>query len=278
METKIYKVENVNGHIYRIIGPTNEFAYLVIGGERSLLIDTCCGVGLLRDVVDSITHLPYDVVLTHGHVDHAGGVGLFKDKTIYLNEKDFKTARIMTKKFFLKTYLKESTKLYKAQIDFKTIKYVKNNKIKYTNLEDNHIFDLGGITIKAIALPGHTKGMMSLLFVEDRILLTGDACNPSTFLFLPGSLTVTKYHGILQSYIPKVEGQFDSILLSHLPKICSNKILDDMLLLTEDIIAGKKCEQTMKIMFIKVKIARKLDDKTGFAKDYQADLFYNKIV
>lgn len=54
----------------------NEFGlcnhYLLVGTERALLID--CGMGYydLRATVERMTDKPYDVVITHGHPDHAG--------------------------------------------------------------------------------------------------------------------------------------------------------------------------------------------------------------
>ena len=44
--------------------------FLVIGEERALLIDTGVGMTDLPALIRSLTPLPYDVVLTHGHLDH----------------------------------------------------------------------------------------------------------------------------------------------------------------------------------------------------------------
>lgn len=49
--------------------------FLVIGGERALLIDTGCGLIDLPAVIRRFTDKPCDVVLTHGHGDHVGGIG-----------------------------------------------------------------------------------------------------------------------------------------------------------------------------------------------------------
>ena len=68
----------------------NEFGlcnhYLLVGSERALLID--CGMGYydLLDTIASLTDKPYDVVITHGHPDHAGMMHLFDQ--VYMNEKD----------------------------------------------------------------------------------------------------------------------------------------------------------------------------------------------
>ncbi len=44
-------------------------------------------------------------------------------------------------------------------------------------------FDLGGLTVKVIELPGHTKGTIGLLVLEERLLVSGDAFNPDMWMF-----------------------------------------------------------------------------------------------
>ena len=46
---------------------------LLLGEQRAALIDTGCGIGNLRGVVDALTDLPVLVVNTHTHIDHLGG-------------------------------------------------------------------------------------------------------------------------------------------------------------------------------------------------------------
>ena len=73
----------------------NEFClsacYFLVGEERALLIDTACGLSDLKGIAASLTDKPYDVVLTHGHLDHVGGIGAFTD--VYLGEADFAMTR-----------------------------------------------------------------------------------------------------------------------------------------------------------------------------------------
>lgn len=46
------------------------------------------GVGSLRAYVVALTEVPYDVILTHGHVDHASDATEFADKRVYLHPAD----------------------------------------------------------------------------------------------------------------------------------------------------------------------------------------------
>lgn len=47
-----YRAEKVSDRITAIISLTGEIMYLINSVERSLLIDTCVGVGNLRDFVE----------------------------------------------------------------------------------------------------------------------------------------------------------------------------------------------------------------------------------
>ena len=85
---KYFTHERISERIVRIIDISDTASYLVEGDERACLIDTGSGIGSLRTYVESLTSLPYDVILTHGHVDHASGAGEFEDKKIYLHPKD----------------------------------------------------------------------------------------------------------------------------------------------------------------------------------------------
>jgi hydroxyacylglutathione hydrolase len=278
MDYNFYKVEKVNEHIFRIVGISNEYAYLIISSKRALLIDTCCGIGNIREVVDSLTTLPYDVCLTHAHVDHLGGEGWFKDKTIYLDDKDWKSSGLQGKKFVCKMYVKSFNKLMKLNLKFTGKDFSNNKHMKFSSYKDHEVFDLGDLTIRSIPLYGHTKGMRTFLIEEDRILLTGDACNPSTFLFLPGSLSVSEYKKNLEAYIPLVKGKFDKVILSHLPKEGNPNILEDMLDVTTQIVNGAKNQDSMSMMGIKVKIFKKVNKETNFndGDEHSANLFYKK--
>ena len=49
--------------------------FLLVGEEKALLIDTGTGVFDLPLLLKTLTDKPVQVVLTHGHPDHAGAIG-----------------------------------------------------------------------------------------------------------------------------------------------------------------------------------------------------------
>ena len=62
------------------------FVTLAIGDERALLYDTAYGLAPLHDVIRELTSKPYDVILSHGHIDHVNGAFQFDE--VWLHEGD----------------------------------------------------------------------------------------------------------------------------------------------------------------------------------------------
>jgi hypothetical protein len=60
--------------------------YLLIGSERSLLIDTGLGICNIRQEITKLTNKPVSAVATHIHWDHIGGHEFFPD--FYANEAE----------------------------------------------------------------------------------------------------------------------------------------------------------------------------------------------
>ena len=81
-----FKHEKLKEHLYRIIDITGVCCYLVVGEEKACLLDTCGGIGNIKEYVETITDKPIMVVLTHGHLDHIGGASLFEE--VYMPHED----------------------------------------------------------------------------------------------------------------------------------------------------------------------------------------------
>jgi glyoxylase-like metal-dependent hydrolase (beta-lactamase superfamily II) len=81
-----FRKEQITEHIYRIYGAGDACMYFIQGSEDALLIDTAYGLGDLKSYIDGIAKTPYRVVITHGHADHANGIGQFSE--VYMNRRD----------------------------------------------------------------------------------------------------------------------------------------------------------------------------------------------
>lgn len=83
-------------------------------------------------------------------------------------------------------------------------------------------WDLGGVTAKAVSLPGHTPGSMGLLLEEDRILLAGDALSPEMCLFFPESLPIETYIHTLEQ---AEQMEFDWFIQGHYSRLFPKSLL-----------------------------------------------------
>ena len=185
----------------RIYSPLGVFSDLLIGEEKALLIDTGYGLEDLAGLIKELTSLPLMVVNTHGHVDHTCGNDQFP-QGVYLHPADFALCREHT------GHLRRSLVLDFAhhfpapqgEIDVlgeKDISYEKayrsRGEGKLLPLQEDAVFDLGGMHLSAISLPGHTQGSIGLYWEEERILFAGDAANQSVWLFLPEAGSLSAY-------------------------------------------------------------------------------------
>ena len=70
-ESSWFNAKKVADNVWCIEDHGADNMYLVIGSDSTLLIDDGLGAANIRDFVRSLTPLPFSVVITHGHPDHA---------------------------------------------------------------------------------------------------------------------------------------------------------------------------------------------------------------
>lgn len=153
---------------YYWLGIANVYAYLIVGSERALLIDTCYSITGIKKYVEQITTLPVDVVNTHGHFDHIGGNAEFE--TIYLSKadrevagehSDYNALRKMIDNYEEKNVLVRylfKLKKYKKQVEDSL--HIKS--VEYKDLPLCGFFNLGERKVSFIETPGHTPGSICL--------------------------------------------------------------------------------------------------------------------
>lgn len=210
-----FTAEMIEEHVIRITDVTGVFLYLVTGSKKALLIDTGCGIGDVKSYVESLTDLPLTVVCTHGHMDHAGGADFFDE--VFLNCADWELTFTHCTEENRKEYAKIACSISHPELNAQQIdawKYGRIRTRRYQRLCAGMEFDLGGITVQPIPLPGHTQGSMCMLFKENRSLLMGDTCNPSVFLFDNEALSVEEYLENLNCF-QKYDALYDKIWISH---------------------------------------------------------------
>lgn len=225
----MFTCEKIRRNVTSIMDPGGVRAFLIEGAWEAVLIDTCCGLGNLKEQVEKLTKLPVTVLCTHGHMDHAGGTYGF-DK-VYLNEADWE---LVVENTSIETRYKfvngES-----GEPRFSKELFLPQREQNYENLEDGMIFDLGGTTLECIAVKGHTWGTMAILLKEERVLLLGDACNPYTFLFIKGSTDIYTFMNSLRE-LEKRWDEFDSVWFSHGDVEGSKTVISTVLDVCNDIL------------------------------------------
>lgn len=150
--------------------------YFLRGTNRGLLIDAGVGLTDLKAVISGLTDLPYDVVITHGHLDHIGGIPEFDE--VYIHPADADSLKHIPYDQ-LADYIDQVGHMGAYDVyDCSASDLRRCDKIpKIMDLKEGMIFHLGDRDIEVLETPGHTPGGCSFLDRKERILFSGDACN-----------------------------------------------------------------------------------------------------
>jgi len=267
----VFHAGKVSARVTRIFGICTELMYLVEGTKRAALIDTGSGVGSLRRYVEALTAKPVVVLLTHGHVDHAMGAPEFDE--VWMNHADDRVHRAHESLAVRRQFLELSP----FRDDVEDADYVTPGVCEnYRALRDGDSFDLGGVTVTMLACPGHTKGSMTALLREERMLLLGDACNPFTFLWERFSEPVAVYEESLKTLQAKTAGLYDRVLLSHGSGNGPADMIGDIIGVCEDIKAGNVDNVPYTFLgFTGGVVAKKMKRSGGRADGGVGNIVYN---
>jgi hydroxyacylglutathione hydrolase len=229
----------------------NEFGmdaqYLVVGQKRALVIDTGSGFYDLKGLVENMTKLPYDVVVTHGHPDHAGAVGQFD--TIYMHPAD--AAMPMFRGLSQKMAKQYGEIMWGMPIGYRNVWGYTPADAKWGGwdkhpdirpLYDGQVFDLGGRRVTVYHVPGHTPG--SCVFIDDksRILFSGDAANLN--VGAESNAVSTSLRGLIR--LQKLRTDYDRQYTGHVAYAGtldavsqSPQVLDDVVEAFREVLQGK---------------------------------------
>lgn len=270
--TRFYHAEIVTERITAIRSLTGEIMYLLHGDERDLLVDTCLGVGNLKAFVEQFAIHPLTVVLTHGHIDHAMGAPEFKD--VYMSHKDTDIYLSMRDPEGRLGYIRANLGGELPEGIEETL--VPPAPMTFQDLQDGDVFDLGGIHAEIYALPGHTPGSMVVLIPEERVLILGDACNKSTFLFDENSLTVEEYRENLIALRDRLAGRYDRVFICHHDMEMQGEIMDYVIEVCDIIMADKADDVPFEFMGQTNYIAKAVGERMNRLDGIDGNIIYNK--
>lgn len=273
-----FSTQEVSRHVRRILGNGDVCMYLVEGVERALLVDTGYGIGDLRGFVEGLlataggSPKPYDVLLTHGHLDHAAGAGQFD--CCYLNPADLDLYHEHTSLAYRKEHV-----LGRNFADFADLEesdWAVSGSEQIVALEPDACFGLGDVHVDVLAAPGHTPGMVVPVIVEDRLAMFGDACGVGTLVVEPFSSSVRAFLESMRSLKAR-EDAWDSVIREHGTFVSTKHVLDDNIELAERVLAGTDDAEEASLYGATVFRAAATDPATGTRVDgREGNLIYSR--
>lgn len=273
-----FSIQEVSAHVRRILGNGDVCMYLVEGCDGALLIDTGYGVGDLRGFVEA--HLaqgdgdvkPYEVLLTHGHLDHAAGAGQFE--RCYLHPADIELYREHVDLAFRREHV--TGRNFEDFIDVEESDWVVSGGEAIVSLPAHASFDLGDVSVQVLEAPGHTPGMVVPVVVEDRLAMFGDACGVGTLVVEPFSTSLGVFLESMRD-LKRREDAWDSVLREHGSFVSTKRVLDDNIELAERVMAGVDDAEQIEFMGAVAFRSAATDPATGKRLDgHEGNLIYSR--
>ena len=176
-----YEIVKINENTWRIEDGGVRF-FLLAGTDKALLIDSGMEVSTAKEIAESLTDLPVELLNTHADRDHTGSNAEFAEFYMHPAEEE--------------NYRKDG---------------IGGTIIP---VQEGDVLDLGGRPLEIIYIPGHTPGSIAILDRNARVLISGDSVqNGHVFMFGP--------FRNMENYIKSMEhlkgwdGRYDEVWPSH---------------------------------------------------------------
>lgn len=181
--------------------------FLLEGSKKALLVDTGMTTVNAREIAQSITELPIELINTHADPDHVGG------------NKGFE-------KFYMHSCEEENFRRHG------------NEYGEIVPVQEGQILELGDRPLKIIHIPGHTPGSIAILDINSRVLIGGDSVQDGDIFMFGPMRNINKYiisMKQLQNYVK----EFDCIYPSHGTFPVKNDLIEKLIQGAEKIVAGQ---------------------------------------
>lgn len=140
---------------------------LVAGTEESVLIDPSLTIHNRGGVPGRVDRM----LVSHAHEDHMAGCSMFPDARLHAHNDDL--LGLHSLEGVLTVYgFEEPLRSQWAQTMVEEFHYV--GRQDASGFTDGHRFELGGISIEVVHLPGHTRGHSGFLIEPDGVLFVAD--------------------------------------------------------------------------------------------------------
>ena len=176
-----YQIIQMNQNTWRIEDNGVRF-FLLAGTKKALLIDSGMQVHNAKEIAESLTELPVELLNTHADMDHIGSIDQFA--SFYMHPAE-------------------------------AANFAKAGEDRLVRVEDNDELDLGERVLRIIHLPGHTPGSIAVLDVSSRVLISGDPVQEHGRIFMFGeNRNMDDYLGSLEK-LDSMTSEFDELWPSH---------------------------------------------------------------
>lgn len=264
---EIFTSERIHPRVIKI-NDRDVYMFLIEGDEKAALIDTGYGVGRLKEYVESLTDKPLIVINTHSHGDHCLGSGWFEK--VYMNKADWQ-AYYEVKDPQLRYERNQERGAYPG---VPLEDYAPAYDKPFEDAPDGMRWALGGLTLEAILVPGHTMGSIMILLREERIIIYGDAVGRRMGLLSPNHPASTYLKGL--HHLKEYDGTYDVIWRSHNGLTVPLDILDNIIECCEDMLAGTDAAQPTQKHGWPCFSAREIDENQVRIDGKQGNIFYIK--
>ena len=164
--------------------------FVLEGTKQALVIDSgVSGLRNVKDLAENLSGLPSILIHTHADPDHIAGNKDFKSCLMHKDDK--KLYEIKCKEVF-------------GDADAAKVRFVK----------DGDIIDLGDRPVEVIHIPGHTKGSIALLDINERVLYGGDTVQDGEIYMFGAHRNMDDYIASLEK-LNAMKDRFDIIRTSH---------------------------------------------------------------
>ncbi len=158
--------------------------FLLEGEEKAVMIDSGVACPDAAELAKTVTDKPVMLLNTHGDGDHVSGTGGFKE--IHIHTADYYGCEIDRR--FPDTALAE--------------------------VDDGDIIELGNRPLKIIHIPGHTRGSIAILDVNDRVLYSGDSVQEGHIFMFGAKRDPEVFEAALDKLIA-MKDDYDLVYASH---------------------------------------------------------------
>lgn len=234
------EVYQFRDNLYGLFNQNNDGAgdvwmYVLIGPEKAMVIDTACGLGNQRALVEELVGgKPYIVVNTHLGPDHSYG-NVHYDR-VYCHEYEVENIKSRVKPGMFDYLFDENGAPVWLEFDRADLPEYRDYDL--IGVPDGHVFHLGeDYDVELVWTAGHAAGHAMYLDKKGRMLFAGDDVCSDVIGCGPGPREGMYYqqYANIQTYRERLEklcqrlDEFDYIFPGHFMVNLENALLPDIL-------------------------------------------------